>query len=298
MRVAAAAQELAGPAPHGACRRIWARQGCSSAGNKGGPCRGQHVRVLLAGPTPAHRSAHAHVGQHGCRMRHRWHAINLYACIDWQATVSLSHQLALVEMHLSLAVELQRPVSMHCVRAYGHMTELLRARGADKLPPAIMMHSGIAASVPPMRTLLGNLSEANPPRRTPPFRCTSAVPHMVGAPLPSLTWWVHLCRPSHGAPLPSLTWCMHCAPLPSLTWCMHCAATRSYGGSVDGISQLTRGLPHGAGDRVYFSFSSVINGKNRYAAFCWGQQPADGMENSGMDNFPGRPTCTPVPSKP
>ena len=36
-----------------------------------------------------------------------------------QLRVSLAHQLALTEHHLRLAAELRRPVSMHCVRAYG-----------------------------------------------------------------------------------------------------------------------------------------------------------------------------------
>ena len=36
-----------------------------------------------------------------------------------QLKVSFSHQLALTEFHLRLAAELHRPVSMHCVRAYG-----------------------------------------------------------------------------------------------------------------------------------------------------------------------------------
>ena len=36
-----------------------------------------------------------------------------------QLRVRLDHQLALTESHLKLAAELRRPVSMHCVRAYG-----------------------------------------------------------------------------------------------------------------------------------------------------------------------------------
>jgi TatD DNase family protein len=41
------------------------------------------------------------------------------SCSAAQLRVSLSHQMALTELHLGLAAELHRPVSMHCVRAYG-----------------------------------------------------------------------------------------------------------------------------------------------------------------------------------
>jgi Tat protein secretion system quality control protein TatD with DNase activity len=36
------------------------------------------------------------------------------------------HQLALTRHHLQLAAELQRPVSVHCVRCYGHLYDLFR----------------------------------------------------------------------------------------------------------------------------------------------------------------------------
>lgn len=39
----------------------------------------------------------------------------------WQVSVSLEHQVALVRHHLALAGRLQRPISMHCVRATGAM---------------------------------------------------------------------------------------------------------------------------------------------------------------------------------
>ncbi|KAG1673942.1 hypothetical protein FOA52_015697 [Chlamydomonas sp. UWO 241] len=89
----------------------------------------------------------------------------------------MHHQLALVSSHLALAAEFQRPVSMHCVRAYGQLHDLLRTLPPSAVPPAIMLHS--------------------------------------------------------------------------------------YGGSVECVSQFTRGLPGGIGSRIYFSFSTTIDGRNR-----------------------------------
>jgi len=94
-----------------------------------------------------------------------------------KAQVSLQHQLQLTERHLRIAAEHRRPVSMHCVRGYGHLHDLLRRLGPGACPPRIMLHS--------------------------------------------------------------------------------------FGGSVESVEQFTKGLPQGVGSRVYFSFSTVINGKQR-----------------------------------
>lgn len=57
--------------------------------------------------SPAHHSDHTACGN------------ALEQCLHPQASVTLEHQMALVRTHMSLAAELGRPVSMHCVRAHG-----------------------------------------------------------------------------------------------------------------------------------------------------------------------------------
>ncbi|GAX75168.1 hypothetical protein CEUSTIGMA_g2612.t1 [Chlamydomonas eustigma] len=91
--------------------------------------------------------------------------------------VSYQHQLQLTELHLRLAAELKRPVSMHCVRAYGHLHDMIKDLGPDNCPPRIMLHS--------------------------------------------------------------------------------------FGGSPEVVVQFLRGLPKELGNRIFFSFSSVINGANK-----------------------------------
>eukprot|EP00959_Pyramimonas_sp_CCMP1952_P465773 9488906-Pyramimonas_sp.AAC.1 len=51
------------------------------------------------------------------------------------------HQTALVKHHLDLATEFNRPVSMHCVRCYGHMAQLFRDLKPEECPPKVMLHS-------------------------------------------------------------------------------------------------------------------------------------------------------------
>lgn len=50
--------------------------------------------------------------------------IALAFALPLQLHVSYSHQLQLTEMQLRLAAELHRPVSLHCVRAYGHLRDM------------------------------------------------------------------------------------------------------------------------------------------------------------------------------
>ncbi|KAK3278418.1 hypothetical protein CYMTET_13641 [Cymbomonas tetramitiformis] len=58
-----------------------------------------------------------------------------------KARTRLSHQLELTERQLSLAAEYNRPASLHCVRAYGHLQDLFRKSDPCTLPPRIMLHS-------------------------------------------------------------------------------------------------------------------------------------------------------------
>lgn len=50
-------------------------------------------------------------------------------------------QQAALARQLDLAACLARPVSLHCVRAFGSLFDELRARAADALPPTLALHS-------------------------------------------------------------------------------------------------------------------------------------------------------------
>jgi Tat protein secretion system quality control protein TatD with DNase activity len=59
-----------------------------------------------------------------------------------KARVRFDHQLALLREQLALAAELRRPVSVHCVRGYGHLLALFAGLpGPAACPPAVMLHS-------------------------------------------------------------------------------------------------------------------------------------------------------------
>ncbi len=67
--------------------------------------------------------------------------ISLDGCLQLQ--VSFEHQLKLTEHHLRLAAEMRRPVSMHCVRAHGHLLELLN-RSLESTGPFLTLSAGHA----------------------------------------------------------------------------------------------------------------------------------------------------------
>lgn len=50
-------------------------------------------------------------------------------------------QLKLFRLQLLLGAELNLPVSIHCVRAFGHIYDVFASMKEDELPPRIMMHS-------------------------------------------------------------------------------------------------------------------------------------------------------------
>ena len=62
-------------------------------------------------------------------------------------------QLAVFEAQLDVAAKLHRPISVHCVRAFGPMLDVFRARPAARLPPVIVMH-GFTGSVDFAKSLL------------------------------------------------------------------------------------------------------------------------------------------------
>ncbi|KAJ2341432.1 Cut9-interacting protein scn1, partial [Coemansia sp. RSA 2618] len=54
----------------------------------------------------------------------------------------LEPQIQLLETQLAIAHDLDIPVSLHCVRAFGALADVLRrAEGSNRLPPLIMLHS-------------------------------------------------------------------------------------------------------------------------------------------------------------
>jgi hypothetical protein len=59
-----------------------------------------------------------------------------------RARVRFDHQLALLREQLALAARHGRPVSVHCVRGYGHLLQLLASLPREGgCPPAVMLHS-------------------------------------------------------------------------------------------------------------------------------------------------------------
>lgn len=58
-----------------------------------------------------------------------------------RAKTKLQHQLELLHKQVAIAAEYKRPVSMHCVRAYGHMLELFSKLTPDLCPTKVMLHS-------------------------------------------------------------------------------------------------------------------------------------------------------------
>mmetsp|Transcript_9138 Transcript_9138/g.14079 ORF Transcript_9138/g.14079 Transcript_9138/m.14079 type:complete len:181 (-) Transcript_9138:275-817(-) len=59
--------------------------------------------------------------------------------LDGLRRETLNTQETLFRQQFALAAELQRPVTLHCVRAYGRMRTAIEE--AECLPPAISMHS-------------------------------------------------------------------------------------------------------------------------------------------------------------
>lgn len=58
-----------------------------------------------------------------------------------KASSAFSHQMDLFKQQLHIAAELGRPVSIHCVRAYGHLLQTFLGMKPEECPPKVMMHS-------------------------------------------------------------------------------------------------------------------------------------------------------------
>lgn len=66
---------------------------------------------------------------------------------------SFDAQVAAFEAQMSIAARMRRPVSVHCVRAFGPMLDLLCRRPVEMYPPAVVMH-GYTGSTEFARQLL------------------------------------------------------------------------------------------------------------------------------------------------
>lgn len=60
-----------------------------------------------------------------------------------RARTSLQHQMELLRMQVAVAAEFMRPVSVHCVKGYGHLLDFFSAldKTPDSCPPRVMLHS-------------------------------------------------------------------------------------------------------------------------------------------------------------
>lgn len=54
-----------------------------------------------------------------------------------KAATKLEHQLGLLARHIALAAEVAKPVSLHCVRGYGHLAQLFRELEPHDCPPKV-----------------------------------------------------------------------------------------------------------------------------------------------------------------
>eukprot|EP00879_Flechtneria_rotunda_P013455 GHRR01014049.1.p1 GENE.GHRR01014049.1~~GHRR01014049.1.p1 ORF type:complete len:410 (+),score=116.67 GHRR01014049.1:85-1314(+) len=76
-----------------------------------------------------------------------------------KAKTSFNHQLELLERQVALAAEFQRPVSIHCVRGYGHLLQFFQqlAKQPSACPPKVMLHSygGSLEEIPRFHKLKG-----------------------------------------------------------------------------------------------------------------------------------------------
>lgn len=60
-----------------------------------------------------------------------------------RARTSLAHQMELLKLQVAVAAEFQRPVSVHCVKGYGHLLDFFAslAKAPATCPPKVMLHS-------------------------------------------------------------------------------------------------------------------------------------------------------------
>jgi hypothetical protein len=134
----------------------------------------------------------------GIRRQLLWHLCKI---LYVQAHVRLDHQLNLFSRQLALAAELGRPVSLHCVRAHGHLQDLFERLPPDKCPPRIMVRHTATLCILEcacVRMLFGCSSMTARQVRMLPLwlrRNTSTANH--------LGFHERLC----------MSWCMHCADL-------------------------------------------------------------------------------------
>lgn len=140
-----------------------------------------------------------------------------------KARVRFNHQLALLRRQLGIAATTRRPVSVHCVKGYGHLLELFRGLAVQETRGQVS--SGERAND-------GGSGVGGGPTGLGSSPNAAAV---SGSAAPDRS-------AESGAPLLPPTIMLH-----------------SYGGSPEEVARFTR-LP-GVGPRFFFSFSAAINGR-------------------------------------
>lgn len=61
--------------------------------------------------------------------------------LDKARPAEFEKQLKLLQAHLEIAVDLDLPVAVHCVRCWGKLVEVLKAQAAGKRLPRVLIHS-------------------------------------------------------------------------------------------------------------------------------------------------------------
>ena len=145
-----------------------------------------------------------------------------------RARVRFDHQLALLREQLALAAELRRPVSVHCVRGYGHLLQLLAGlSGGGGSGGKAARRQGRAARGGGEGSSDGSTSNNNSSGGTDNGSSSGSSVQQAGG----------------GDALP-----------PAIM--LH-----SYGGSPEEVARFAA-LPNGAGRRVFFSFSAAISARS------------------------------------
>jgi Tat protein secretion system quality control protein TatD with DNase activity len=94
-----------------------------------------------------------------------------------RARCSPQHQLALLQAQLSVAAELGRPVSVHCVRAHGMLYDELRLRAAASAAAAAAAAKSVAAEAAATAAAQPSPTPSNPtPTPSPPPRIPNGLP--------------------------------------------------------------------------------------------------------------------------
>ncbi|KAF9358636.1 hypothetical protein BGX26_001265 [Mortierella sp. AD094] len=201
------------------------------------------------------------------------------------ALTSIQHQLDIVREQLKLAASLNRPVSFHCVQAYGHWHDFLIHEGKRLKQWEIdqgyyqtqiqQIHaSGGTATISPISPSGVRLSKKSTARLQREARDAAWERHVASTlqessdeededdeddeeettgPKPDSHTSIQLVDPTNGSNTPTLSEAPSFEAILPPRLCMH-----SYGGSVDMLKAFVK-MDHPP--EIFFSFSILINGR-------------------------------------